>query len=137
MGLLRFQNRSRNYWMELDDHFAKRKLELPIEKLGAVFIETAGMHAITVDHMQRRLDITGTPFAEDLEYKEETENNEGIARIRDIIEKAKQNGTEVWMGDVKPTGLEILAAFANGAAHPAVGLAAGHFIGKSTTQKFT
>ncbi len=94
MGLLPFEHKNRKYWMELDLHNAKRKTELPIEALHAVFIET-GEPSESPEHIANSLNQDGVPFERGSKYAG-YEN-----RVLEIVKRAKQSNAEIWLGDIK------------------------------------
>ncbi len=99
MGVLEIRNKGKTYLHELEIHTSRRKTELPVEKLGAVFIESAGRHLNNKKRLAQRLNESETFW--------HGEGNEGFeARVRDILQRAKNSGTEIWLGDVKSTEKE-------------------------------
>ncbi len=100
MGLLTVQSGKKRYIVELEIHPWPRPTELPVKKLDAVFLEGH----ITSGNLRDVL------------------NNPRIfhSRFREVIQKAKQSGTEIWLGDVEPTTAEFLTGLG---IHTALGVA--------------
>ncbi|MFH0713325.1 MAG: hypothetical protein V1722_02205 [Candidatus Micrarchaeota archaeon] len=99
MGILPFQSGRRNYLMELDYHGSKRKSELPVEKLNAVFLETGSIQIRTAKEAKTRLNKTFP--------KAGTEYTDYWKRTLGVINAAKKSGTEIWLGDPGSSNLEL------------------------------
>ncbi|MDP3742144.1 MAG: hypothetical protein Q8R15_02405 [Candidatus Micrarchaeota archaeon] len=99
MGILPIENSRRAYVHELEFHSSRRETELPIEKLDAVFIETAGGHPKEAKEL-----------AEGLHYlhglTKSKKHKGSMNRVIDIIKRAANSRTEIWFGDVKSTKSE-------------------------------
>ncbi len=106
MGIINVRNKSRLYSVQLNTH-AEERVELPIEKLHAIFIETTGTHGDNVKEVAMHLLDWGGATGE-------------------IIERAKASGTELWFGDVAEKPIErIVTTLLRGG--PAAALAVGVF----------
>ncbi len=90
MGIINVRNKGRRYSIQLERHTDQR-VELPIEKLHAVFIETVGTHGNNAREVAIKLSLWGGSTGE-------------------IIERAKASGTEVWFGDVAEKSIESITS---------------------------
>ncbi|MFH0714113.1 MAG: hypothetical protein V1722_05775 [Candidatus Micrarchaeota archaeon] len=100
MGLLPFQSGNRKYSMELEYHLARTPTELPVEKLDAIFIESSDLHPNNSSEIQRNLNKLDQ-FWQNKRVKEGAAN-----RVTEIIQRARESGTELWLGDVRLTNIE-------------------------------
>ncbi|MDP3742123.1 MAG: hypothetical protein Q8R15_02295 [Candidatus Micrarchaeota archaeon] len=99
MGVLEFKSKGTTYLHELETHQTKRKIELPVKSLNAVFVETGGIHPTSVRHLETLLNKKEKIWEGIAEKNVE-------ARTTEIVKTAKKNGTEIWIGDIKPTKKE-------------------------------
>ena len=107
MGILPLTKEHKNYVIEFDAHKVIRPTELPVEKLGAVFIETGGAHPENREEMARFLH----DLVEHAHYIANDHNNEqkgAIQRILEIVQRARTSGTEIWFVDIETTNEEVV-----------------------------
>ncbi len=90
MGIISVRNKSRQYSVQLEIH-SQHRVELPIEKLHAVFLETTGVHGNNAREVAINLQKWGGSTGE-------------------IIERAKASGTEIWFGDVERNLIERITS---------------------------
>ncbi len=99
MGVLETKARGKHYYHELEMHGIKRSTELPVEQLNAVFLETSGFHPTNTQAIERLANEHGRFW-----YENPPKGTE--KRINEILERAKQSGTEIWLGDTAGTSKE-------------------------------
>lgn len=106
MGLLHFQAGNRRYAFELDNHESKRGTELPVEELHAIYLESNGAHPSGKHakyQLEDNLNYLHTFWAGDSRMQL---FKGPVRRVKEIIARAKQNGTEIWLGDLELTQKE-------------------------------
>lgn len=96
MGIIKTKHGVREYTVELDQHSRMRPTELPVEKLGAIFIESGGMHATQMEKLEKEIN----------NWRNAWKGADAKQQIREILTRTEKKGGEIWLGDVSPTGLE-------------------------------
>lgn len=131
MSLLHVKNRNRDYFLELDMHLSNRKTEMPVEKLGAVFLETAGGHPNTSHEIAKALNKHAVPFKMDKLIVNGT-----VKRMQDIVKRAEKNGTELWLGDIAHFTPQLTLLLAGGmyGGEEAARIAAGKMTRRKSLQ---
>ncbi len=92
MGIISVQHGKRKYTIELESHDQDQS-ELPVENLHAIFFEGGSRQPKNADEMLDKLKSKGKYLGE---------------KYAELIERAKNNGTEVWFGDAINPGRLIL-----------------------------
>ncbi len=106
MGVLRTRVKKITYHHELINHslfFKRTESELPVKKLDAVFLESAGTHPKRTE-LEELLNKLDHNYVHDMRLK--------------IINQAKDTGTEIWFGDVKPQFGEMVKSILANFLHP-------------------
>ena len=99
MGIITAKNRGKNIYVELETH-DMGYTNLQINKLGAVFLETSGLHPNKAQRIETLMNTSSTVIEKPGQHFVDNHGGQVLEKMKGIIEEAKRSGTEIWLGDI-------------------------------------